>query len=116
MSQMLKGALTAEESNSSLTKEPDTPKPSGQKTESKEKQCLMTCFVSGSLQPGSRSGSPAGRRKLADRGPDIDMDSSKKQKDRKKIIKQKKKQQERHKTKKTHKIYYFFLNINGQTP
>ena len=92
VSQMLKGALTAEESNSNQTKEPVTPKPSGQKTENKEKQCLMTSFVSGSLQPGqpgSRSGSPAGRRKLADRSPDIDMDSSQKQKDKK--------------TKKTHK-------------
>ena len=79
VSQILKGALTAEASNSSQTKEPVTPKPSGQKTGSKEKQCLMTSFVSGSLQPGqpgSRSGSSAGRRKLADRSPDIDMDSS----------------------------------------
>ena len=49
VSQMLKGAFTAEESNSSQTKEPVTPKPSGQKTESKEKQYLMTSFVSGSL-------------------------------------------------------------------
>ena len=80
VSQMLNEALTAQETKSQ-TKEPVTPKLSGQKL---DKQSLMTAFVSSNAQPGqpgSRPGSPAGRRKLADRSPDID--SSQTQKDKK---------------------------------
>ena len=78
VSQMLKEVLTTQAN--ALTKESELAIPVG-----KDKQSLMTSFVSGSLQPGqptSRSSSPAGRRKLADRSPDIDKDSSR-QKDKK---------------------------------
>ena len=55
-----------------LTKEPDTPKPSIPKG---DKQSLMTAFVASSLPPAqasNRAASPAGRRKMGDRSPDVD--------------------------------------------
>ena len=74
-SQMLKEALTAAEGlKSSQAKELATPKTSA--------QTLMDAFVSSNVQTsksGSRtmSCSPAGRRKIADRSPDIDFDLKK---------------------------------------
>ena len=55
-----------------LTKEPDTPKPSIPKG---DKQSLITAFVTSGLPPAqasSRAASPAGRRKMGDRSPDVD--------------------------------------------
>ena len=78
VSQMLKEVLTTQAN--AHTTESDMSKPVG-----RDKQSLMTSFLSGSIhtgQPSSRSSSPAGRRKLADRSPDIDKESSR-QKDKK---------------------------------
>ena len=82
VSQMLKEALTAAEgSKSSQAKELATPKTSA--------QTLMDAFVSSNVQTSksdsrTMSCSPAGRRKIADRSPDIDFDLKKKDKKNKK--------------------------------
>ena len=80
VSQMLSEALSAAEGlKSSQVKEQAASKSAA--------QTLMDAFVSGNLQPvkpGSRSASPAGIRKLADRSPDIDKDLKKKDKKNKK--------------------------------
>ena len=70
-----------------LAKETDTQKPVAPKG---DKQSLMTAFVGSNLQPaqmGGRAASPAGRRKLADRSPDVDSAASQKDKKNKKIQK-----------------------------
>ena len=78
VSQMLKEALTAAEGSKSSQAKELAPPP--QKKNSA--QTLMDAFVSSNVQTsksGSRtmSCSPAGRRKIADRSPDIDFDLKK---------------------------------------